>query len=81
MGGMKETLGTRPDSGAQPLVDRRAVLVSQRNYVDVLLGDHRSPLVGQIKEMLAFLGRRSILCERVAKGRKTFKFSLIAGHD
>ena len=74
MGGMKETLGTRPDSGAQPLVDRRAVLVSQRNYVDVLLGDHRSPLVGQIKEMLAFLGRRSILCERSQRAARLSNF-------
>ena len=47
---------TGPNSGAEPLIDRRAVLVSQRNYVDVLTGDHRSPLVGQIKKMLAFLG-------------------------
>jgi len=65
----------------QPSVDRGAMSVSPRNFVNFWIGRHRPPLVGQIKEMLAFLGGRSILRERVAKGRKTFKFSLIAGHD
>jgi hypothetical protein len=37
--------------------------------------------MGQIEEILALLGGRSILRERVAKARKMLKFSLIAGHD
>ena len=58
MGGMKETLGTRPNGGAQPLLDRGAMSVSQRNFVNFWIGRQRPPLVGQIKKMLALLGEK-----------------------
>jgi hypothetical protein len=44
--------------------------VSRRKFVNFWTGRHRPPLVGQIEKMLAFLGGRSTLRERVAKGRK-----------
>jgi len=80
MGGMKETLGTRPNGGAQPLFDRGAMSVSRRNFVNFWIGRQRPPLVGQIKKMLALLGGQSTLCEGIANARKMFAFSLIGGH-
>jgi hypothetical protein len=67
--------------GAQPRGDRGAMSVSQKKFVNFWSGRHRPPLVGQIEKMLAFLGGRSTLRERVAKRRKMFKLSLIAGHE
>jgi hypothetical protein len=55
--------------------------ISRSNFVKFLASRHRPPLMGQIEEILALLGGRSILRERVAKARKMLKFSLIAGHD
>ena len=57
MGGMKETLGTRPNGRAQPLFDRGAMsFLSEENFVNCLTGRHRPPFTGQVKEALALLG-------------------------
>jgi len=45
----------------QPSGDRGAMSVSRRNFVNFWIGRHRPPLVGQIEEMLAFLGGRKRL--------------------
>ena len=53
----------------QPSDDRGTMSVSRRNFENFWIGRHRPPLVGQIEEMLAFLGGRSTLRERVANAR------------
>jgi hypothetical protein len=78
--GHRRTLGTRPNDEAQPLIDRRAMSFSRRNFVNFCTGRHRPPFIGQVQEPLALLGGRSTLREDIANARKMFVFSLIAGH-
>src|SRR6476646_5471562 len=78
---VRSHLRTGPNGGVQPLIDRRAMLVSKRNFVKVLTGGHRSPLLGQIQKSFTLLRRRSILRQAIANPVEMMEFSLVAGHD